>query len=280
MAIYAVGDVQGCYPELGRLLEKLRFEPATDRLIFCGDLVNRGGESLAVLRMLHDLGKAAIVTLGNHDLSLLAIGLRSEEEQARVNPDLRAILQAEDSDKLLGWLRQQPLLHHEAEHNCTVVHAGFAPRWTRKQARRSANEVERALRGRDYKRLLSRLFGDKPASWNPRLRGLDRMRASINVLTRMRFCNVHGRIAFDEKGPPGSQKAGLYPWFAVPGMTRRNGTIVCGHWSALGRFDGLGIRALDTGCVHGGTLSAYRIDAAPDQPRFLSVAAEPHRQRH
>lgn len=277
MSTYAIGDVQGCYPELNRLLEKLAFDPASDRLWFCGDLINRGGESLEVLRLLRSLGDSVLVTLGNHDLSLLAISVRNEEAQARVNPELRSMLFAGDREPLLGWLRGQPMLHHDAELDFTMIHAGLAPSWTLEQARASANELEAELRGPEHARLLQRMFGNHPARWSPKLTGLDRHRATINVLSRMRYCDVNGRIDFDAKGPPGTQKAGLYPWFAVPRMVRRSGRIVCGHWSALGKFAGLGIYALDTGCVWGGELTALQLDG--DEPRHISVKAEPHRHR-
>ena len=276
MAIWAVGDLQGCYPELNRLLQRVKFDPAADHLWLCGDLVNRGGESLAVLRLLKSLGDRAIITLGNHDLSLLAVSVRDEESQARVNPDLRAVLFAEDRESILTWLRHRSLLHYDRTLDFCMVHAGLSPRWNLKQAERAANDVERMLRGPDHAKLLSRMFGNRPAKWSPGLQGMDRQRATINVMTRMRFCDVGGRIDFNAKGPPGTQRPGLYPWFAVPGMTRRTNRIVCGHWSALGRFAGLGLYALDTGCVWGGQLTALRLDC--DDPWFVTVPAEPHRK--
>jgi bis(5'-nucleosyl)-tetraphosphatase (symmetrical) len=277
VAIYAIGDVQGCYPELQRLLEKLRFDPAHDRLWFCGDLVNRGGESLETLRLVHALRANSVVTLGNHDLSLLAIAMREPEARARTNPDLRRVLQAEDAQVLTDWLRRQSLLHHDPGLGFTMVHAALAPTWTLKQAQHIAHEVEHALRGPGHRALLQRMFGNRPSRWSSKLRGQDRLRAAINIFTRMRFCDAHGRIDFDAKGPPGSQRAGLYPWFEVPGLKSRETRIVCGHWSALGRFAGLGIHAIDTGCVWGGQLTAIRLDG--DEPQFIAVDAESHRKR-
>jgi bis(5'-nucleosyl)-tetraphosphatase (symmetrical) len=277
VAIYAVGDVQGCYPELQRLLEKLRFDPAQDRLWFCGDLVNRGGESLEVLRLVHALRAHSVVTLGNHDLSLLAVAMREPEARARTNPDLRRVLEADDAQVLTDWLRGQSMLHHDAGLGFTLVHAGLAPSWTLKQAQHVAREVEHTLRGSGHRALLQRMFGNRPAHWSSKLRGQDRLRAAINIFTRMRFCDAHGRIDFDTKGPPGSQRAGLYPWFEVPGLKSRNTRIVCGHWSTLGRFAGLGIYAIDTGCVWGGQLTALRLDG--EEPQFIAVDAKPHRQR-
>ena len=277
MATYAIGDVQGCYPELQRLLDKLRFDTARDQLWFCGDLVNRGGQSLDTLRLIHGLREHCVVTLGNHDLSLLAIAQRRPDAQARVNPELREVLFAEDAPVLFELLRSQKLLHHDEQLNWTMVHAGLAPSWTLRQAQRAAQDVERELSSPRHPRLLSNLFGNRPALWTSRLQGLDRQRATINTMTRMRYCDVNGRIDFEAKGMPGTQKAGLYPWFEVPGLRRRDTRIVCGHWSALGRFAGYGVHAIDTGCVWGGQLTALRIDS--EEPQYITVNAEPHRKR-
>lgn len=277
MATYAIGDVQGCYPELQRLLDKLRFDPASDRLWFCGDLVNRGGESLATLRLIHGLREQCVVTLGNHDLSLLAIALRKPEAQAKVNPELREVLFADDAPVLFEWLRSQKLLHHDEQLGWTMIHAGLAPTWTLRQAQKAAQDVERELSSPRHPRILRNLFGNRPAGWSSRLQGLDRHRATINLLTRMRYCDVNGRIDFEAKDIPGTQRPGLYPWFEVPGMRRRETRIVCGHWSALGRFSGLGVYAIDTGCVWGGQLTALRLDS--EEPQHIAIAAEPHRKR-
>jgi bis(5'-nucleosyl)-tetraphosphatase (symmetrical) len=277
MATYAIGDVQGCYPELQRLLEKLRFDTARDQLWFCGDLVNRGGQSLDTLRLIHGLREHCVITLGNHDLSLLAIAQRRPDAQARVNPELREVLFAEDAPVLFEWLRSQKLLHHDETLNWTMVHAGLAPMWTLRQAQRAAQEVERELSSTRHPQLLRNLFGNRPAVWSSRLQGLDRQRATINTMTRMRYCDVNGRIDFDAKGVPGSQKPGLYPWFEVPGMRHRDTRIVCGHWSALGRFAGLGVHAIDTGCVWGGQLTALQLDE--EELRYITVHAEPQRKR-
>ena len=186
MAVWAIGDIQGCHDELTRLIDKLRFDPASDTLWFCGDLVNRGGQSLAVLRAVKAFGDRAIVALGNHDLSLLAIAERKREDQQRVNPELREILFAPDRDELLGWLRRQKLLHVDRSLDFALVHAGLFPRWTIAQAEEMAQEIEDKLRSEGYRRLLKQLFGNKPDLWTPKLRGIDRWRAGINVFTRMR----------------------------------------------------------------------------------------------
>ncbi|HEX7817538.1 symmetrical bis(5'-nucleosyl)-tetraphosphatase [Dyella sp.] len=278
MATYAIGDVQGCYPELQRLLEKLRFDPAQDKLWFCGDLVNRGGQSLDTLRLIHSLREHVTVTLGNHDLSLLAIGQRRQDAQSKVNPELREVLFAEDAPILFEWMRSQKLMHHDESLGWTMVHAGLAPSWTLRQALRQAQDIERELSSPRHPRVLKNLFGNRPAAWTSRLQGIDRMRASINTFTRMRYCDVQGRIDFESKGTPGTQKPGMYPWFEVPGMRRRETRIVCGHWSALGRFAGLGIYAIDTGCVWGGKLTAIRLER-DEEPEYITVNAEPHRKK-
>lgn len=260
MAVWAIGDLQGCYEPTQRLLERIRFDPAADRLWFCGDLVNRGGESLETLRLVHSLRDNAITVLGNHDLSLLAIAERREDDQRRVNADLQRVLFAQDRDLLVDWLRSQPLLHVDRALGWMMVHAGLAPKWTTTLAEKHAREVEHSLHGDGYRRLLKNMYGDRPA-WSPKLAGLDRERAIINIFTRLRYCSPRGRIAFDEKGAPGTQQPGLYPWYEVPGRAERDLKIVCGHWSTLGLFIGHGVHAIDTGAVWGGTLTALQLDS-------------------
>jgi bis(5'-nucleosyl)-tetraphosphatase (symmetrical) len=258
MATYAIGDVQGCHDALVRLLDKIRFDPAVDRLWFCGDLVNRGGQSLETLRLIHSLRIHSTLVLGNHDLSLLAIAQRRDDEKQRVNPDLRRVLFAEDAPELLDWLRKQKLLHVDRDLGFAMVHAGLAPRWSIKVAEARAHEVEAHLHGDGHRKMLKAMYGDKP-TWTPKLQGVDRDRAIINVFTRLRYCSPNGRIAFEEKGRPGTQKPGLYPWFSVPGHAPRELPIVCGHWSTLGLFMGLGVYGIDTGAVWGGQLTALEL---------------------
>ncbi|HEY0661087.1 MAG TPA: symmetrical bis(5'-nucleosyl)-tetraphosphatase [Lysobacter sp.] len=268
MTVWAIGDLQGCYDPTQRLLERIRFDPARDQLWFCGDLVNRGGQSLETLRLVHSLRASSIVVLGNHDLSLLAIGERREEEQRKVNPDLQRVLFAEDRDELLRWLRSQNLVHTDRKLGWMMVHAGLAPKWTTTMAERHAREVEERLHGDQYQRLLKNMYGDRPA-WSPKLAGADRHRAIINIFTRLRYCTPRGRISFEDKGAPGTQPAGLYPWYEVPGRAERDLKIVCGHWSTLGLFIGHGVHAIDTGAVWGGKLTALQLDT--DELRLVQV---------
>ncbi|QDH70786.1 symmetrical bis(5'-nucleosyl)-tetraphosphatase [Marilutibacter alkalisoli] len=282
MSIWAIGDLQGCYDATQRLLEKIAFDPARDRLWFCGDLVNRGGQSLETLRLVHSLRDSSTMVLGNHDLSLLAIGQRSEEEQRKVNPDLQRVVLAEDRDTLLDWLRTQKLCHVDRKLGWMMVHAGLAPKWTTSMAERHAREVEQKLHGDQAGRLLKAMYGDGPA-WNPQLTGNDRLRAIINIMTRLRYCTPRGRISYEDKGSPGTQPAGLYPWYEVPGRAERDLKIVCGHWSTLGLFIGHGVHAIDTGAVWGGKLTALQLDT--DELRVVQVAgrdqpAAPPKPRH
>ena len=269
MSVWAIGDLQGCYDELQRLLERIAFDPASDRLWFCGDLVNRGGQSLETLRLVHSLRAQSSVVLGNHDLSLLAVGARREEEQRKVNADLQRVVFAPDRDELLTWLRMQEMVHVDRELGWMMIHAGLAPKWTTQLAEKHGREVEAILRSDQYPRLLKQMYGDGPA-WNPRLAGIDRHRAIINLLTRMRYCSPKGRIAYEEKGVPGSQPPGLYPWYEVPGRVERDLKIVCGHWSALDLFIGHGVHAIDTGAVWGGKLTALQLDT--DELRVVQVS--------
>ena len=273
MAVWAIGDLQGCLGPTERLLERIRFDPARDRIWFCGDLVNRGGESLETLRLVHSLRANVVTVLGNHDLSLLAIADRREDEQRKVNADLQRVLFAPDRDELLDWLRVQPLVHADRALGWMMVHAGLAPKWTATEAEALAREVEARIQGKDRRGLFKQMYGDRPA-WSPGLRGVDRERAIINTFTRMRYCSPRGRIAFEEKGAPGTQQPGLYPWYAVPGRVERGLRVVCGHWSSLGLFIGHGVHALDTGAVWGGTLTALQLDSEE-----LRVVQVPGRQQ-
>jgi bis(5'-nucleosyl)-tetraphosphatase (symmetrical) len=274
MAVYAIGDVQGCHDALQRLLDAIRFDPAQDHLWFCGDLVNRGGQSLETLRLVHSLDIHSVVVLGNHDLSLLSIAERKDVEKRKVNADLQRVLYAEDGPMLLDWLRHRPLLHVDRTRGWMMVHAGLAPKWTIKLAENRAREVERALQGKNYPKLFRGMYGDRP-NWSPRLKGIDRQRAIINVFTRMRYCSAQGRISYDCKTRPGTQHAGLYPWYEVPGHVERELRIVCGHWSTLGLFMGLGVHVIDTGCVWGGKLTALELTPGGIPPRVIQVPGRP-----
>ena len=217
---------------------------------------------------MHSLRANAVTVLGNHDLSLLAIADRREADQRKVNPDLQRVLFAPDRDELLDWLRVQPLVHADSDLGWMMVHAGLAPKWTADDALAMSAEVERVLQGRNRTGLLRNMYGDRPA-WSSGLRGTDRLRAIINVFTRMRYCSPRGRIAFEEKGAPGTQQPGLYPWYAVPGRVERGLKLACGHWSSLGLFIGHGVHALDTGAVWGGKLTALQIDS--EELRIVQV---------
>ena len=251
MTTWAIGDLQGCHDPLQRLLEKIRFDPAQDRLWFCGDLVNRGGQSLQTLRLVHSLSIHSTVVLGNHDLSLLSIAERREADQRKVNPDLQAVLFAPDRDVLIDWLRMQNLMHVDRGIGWAMLHAGLMPKWTIPIAEARAREVEARLHGADYDRLLRNMYGDRPA-WSPKLKGMDRDRAIINVFTRLRSCTPRGRIAFDAKGAPGSQPPGLYPWSGAPRSANRRLRLVAAPCATLGWRSGRGgLEGRVAPCHHG-----------------------------
>jgi bis(5'-nucleosyl)-tetraphosphatase (symmetrical) len=261
MAVYAIGDIQGCYDELQGLLALIQFDPQHDRLWFAGDLVNRGPKSLEALRFVRDLGDVAITVLGNHDLHLIAAAYgRSLDHDDHT---LDAILAAPDRDELVDWLRSRPLLHHDAALGYTLVHAGLPPQWDLATAQHCAREVETVLRGDRIKDFLQHLYGNKPKRWSEKLRGWDRLRFIVNCLTRMRYCDRDGSMKMKPKGPPGSQPEGLLPWFDLPGRANRDLRIIFGHWSTLGAPDVPGIYAIDSGCLWGGQLTALRIDTGP-----------------
>ena len=205
MALYAIGDVQGCFDELRTLLDALRFDPAADTLWFTGDLVNRGPESLATLRLVRDLGDSAVTVLGNHDLHLLAVA-RGRSPLKRKDT-LQAVLDAPDCDELLAWLQGRPLLHHDAGLGLTLLHAGLPPQWSVATARTLASEVEAVLRDGESDAYFGHMYGDKPRRWDADLEGWARLRFITNCLTRMRFCTSDGRLFLFSKGPPWSQPA-------------------------------------------------------------------------
>ena len=256
MATYAIGDIQGCYAEFQQLLEQIRFDPAQDRLWLVGDLVNRGPDSLQVLRFVKSLGDKAITVLGNHDLHLLAVAEGTAELHR--SDTLDEILAAPDRDELLFWLRQQRLLYAEGDY--VLVHAGLLPQWSVKQAANLAHEVENALRGDDYATFLSRMYGNNPHNWDNDLDGYKRLRVIVNAFTRMRICTPQGELEFKFKGEIERIPAGYLPWFEVPERKSRKVTVIFGHWSALGLKVTPNVIALDTGCLWGGPMTAIRLE--------------------
>ena len=258
MTTWAIGDVHACRDELQALLERIRFDAARDHLCFVGDLVNRGPHSAATLRFVRALGDAATVVLGNHDLHLLAAA--SGHRTPRSKDTFDDVLAAPDRDELLDWLRHRPLLHHDADRGFTLAHAGLHPAWDLVTAQGLAREVEAQLRAPDYDRVFTWMYGDDPAAWSPELAGPERHRFAINAFTRMRYCTAEGRLDLKASGPPGTQPAGLLPWFEVPGRANADLRIVFGHWSTLGYAARTGVYALDSGCLWGGALTALCLD--------------------
>ncbi|WP_234083993.1 symmetrical bis(5'-nucleosyl)-tetraphosphatase [Azonexus sp. R2A61] len=274
MATFAVGDIQGCHDSLCRLLDACAFDPAQDRLWLVGDLVNRGPQSLATLRLIKSLGDAALTVLGNHDLYLLMVAEGGARFRAR-DDTLQAILDAPDRDELLGWLRRQPLCHVEGEY--CMVHAGLLPQWTAARARELAREVEDALQGTRFAEFMQQLWGSEPAAWSDDLTGWARLRVIVNAMTRMRFCTAEGVMEFKTKGETANAPAGYLPWFDAPQRRSADSVLVVGHWSALGLKLTPNLLALDSGCLWGGQLSALRledrrlfqVDSAPDERQPL-----------
>lgn len=276
MAVYAIGDVQGCYAPLRQLLERLCFDATRDRLWFTGDLVNRGPQSLEVLRFVMGLGERAVSVLGNHDLHLLAVAAGTAKPKK--HDTLEAVLRAPDRDELLHWLRARPMLHHDPGLGCTLLHAGLLPGWDLADGARLAREAESVLRGDAHADFSRHMYGDQPDHWNENLQGHDRLRVIINAFTRLRYCDPEGHMDLRPKGPPGSQPPGLQPWFRVPGRRSRELRVVFGHWSTLGPWQGDGVVCLDGGCLWGRTLSAVQLDAGPAE--FTGVDCEPYQEPH
>jgi bis(5'-nucleosyl)-tetraphosphatase (symmetrical) len=273
MDTYAIGDLQACAAQLDLLLDRIEAASPGARLVFVGDLVNRGPASLQTLRTVMALGERALCVLGNHDLHLLAV---SQQIRAPGKGDtLDDILHAPDRDALLGWLRRQPLARMVDGH--LIVHAGVLPAWTTEQAIALSQEVEAMLQGERWVDFLRSMYGNEPARWSENLHGADRLRCIVNAMTRIRFCTAEGQMEFQTKEGPGAPPAGFMPWFEVPGRHTANHTVVFGHWSTLGLVQRERLLGLDTGCVWGGKLSALKLAADPAQRQLLQVDCPQHR---
>ena len=256
MAVYVVGDIQGCDAPLARLVDRIGFSPSRDTLYLLGDLVNRGPASAAVLRRLMAYGDAAQCLLGNHDLSLLAVaqGHRAPHR----NDTMDDILLAPDREAMLDWLRHRSMALHA--HGILMVHGGVLPQWDLPQVLALAREVETVLRGPELPAFLARMWGNQPDRWEDTLTGADRLRVVVNVLTRLRFCTPEGVMDLKASGGLDQAPAGTMAWFDVPGRKTAREVIAFGHWSTLGYLRRPDLIALDTGCVWGGCLSALKLD--------------------
>ena len=263
MSTYAIGDLQGCHKELTQLLDEINFNNKNDQIWFVGDMVNRGPQSLACLRLIKSLGDSAKVVLGNHDLHLLAVAnkVRKPHKKDTVNK----IIESEDADDLLSWVTNLPLLVNDPDLDFTMVHAGLPPQWSLYQAIELAQETESLLRSDKFNDFLNYMYGDQPDKWSDSLKDYDRHRFIINCFTRIRYCDANGRLNLKEKGKPGTQTNSLTPWYAISNRKTKNNKIVFGHWSTIHlgnekNFKQYNVYPLDTGCLWGGELTAMRLD--------------------
>ena len=266
MATYAIGDIQGCYQQLSELLRKLDFKSDKDKLWFAGDIVNRGPDSLKTIRFIKSLEDNAVTVLGNHDLHLLAIanGRRKQNKKDTI----QEILLAKDSDQLLDWLIQRPLMHYQKKNNVCLVHAGINPVWSTKQALSYSKEVEGILQSSKAHEFFHHMYGDKPAKWSNKLSGWDRLRFITNSFTRMRYIGENMNLCLKEKGAPGKQPEGIKPWFEFESVNT-DLNIVFGHWSTLKDPKLEHLYPLDTGCLWGGKLTALKINSK--MKKFTSI---------
>ena len=274
MALYCIGDIQGCDSALERLLDLIGFSASRDTVYLLGDLVNRGPDSAAVLRRCMTHGDALRPLLGNHDLHLLAAAHGARKPSRR--DTLASILEAPDRDALLQWLRLQPLArqHVYGGTPLLMVHAGVLPAWTAAETLDLADEVHRVLQSADLPAFLQQMYGNTPDHWNASLTGPDRLRVIVNALTRLRFCSAQGVMDFDSTESASAAPPGLMPWFDVPGRSTADTLIAFGHWSTLGWLNRPHCLGLDTGCVWGGCLSAVRFGSSLDERELLQVRCE------
>lgn len=269
MSDYVIGDIQGCYEPLVHLLEVINYDESQDKLIFVGDLVNRGPDSLAVIRLIQSLSNRPVITLGNHDLHLLARIFTTNGWKGS-DDTLSDILAANDVLEIGHWLRHQPILYHHQPSDMIICHAGIAPCWDLATAINNARELEACLSGNNFINFLKKMYGNEPNVWDESLTGIDRLRLITNYFTRMRFCDQQGHPLLDFKGKVDQAPQGHYPWFLVPNRIPITKEIVFGHWAALeGKCPITNIHAIDTGCLWGGKLTAFRLD---DRKRFTYPA--------
>lgn len=274
MALYCIGDIQGCDSALGRLLDLIGFSASRDTVYLLGDLVNRGPDSAAVLRRCMAHSDAIRPLLGNHDLHLLAAAHGARKSSRR--DTLASILEAPDRNGLLQWLRLQPLArqHVHGGKPLLMVHAGVLPTWTAAETLDLADEVHRVLQSADLPAFLQQMYGNTPDHWDVSFTGPDRLRVIVNALTRLRFCSAQGVMDFDSTESASAAPPGLMPWFDVPGRSTADTLIAFGHWSTLGWLNRPHCMGLDTGCVWGGCLSAVRFGSSLDERELLQVRCE------
>jgi bis(5'-nucleosyl)-tetraphosphatase (symmetrical) len=258
MATYAIGDIQGCYDDLLRLLDKIKFDTSADTLWFCGDIINRGPKSLETIRFIKSLNDSAITILGNHDLHFLAVASASNKPSKY--DTFSDILNADDRLELIEWLRFQKLFHHDPELNISIVHAGIPIQWTIEDAKKFSMEMEGILQSEKSTEFFQHMYGNYPPEWKDSLTGWDRYRFITNVFTRMRYCDAEGRPDFKFKGDIGTQPDHLIPWFMHKDRLTKQDDIIFGHWSTLSNVKQKNIYAIDTGCLWSQSLTALRID--------------------
>ncbi len=268
MATYVIGDVQGCFASLTALLEAIRFDRRRDTLWFTGDLVNRGPDSLGVLRFVADLDERAVCVLGNHDLHLLAVA--HGQRKLRPKDTLRSVLEAPDRDALLDWLRHRPLLYRDDDRGVSLIHAGLPPQWPLAEAQRHARALEAELQGPNFVAHLADITHKTCRRWLPSGPTQARRRYTAGCLTLLRYCRADGTLGLEHKGPPGTQPQPYLPWFAVPHRAHAGHELVFGHWASLGGYSAPGIHGLDTACVWGGRLTALCLETG----RRTSVACQ------
>jgi bis(5'-nucleosyl)-tetraphosphatase (symmetrical) len=271
MAVYAIGDIQGCYDELMKLLDHVNYDPAVDEIWLAGDLVNRGPKSAEVLRFAM-ASKNVKVVLGNHDMHLLAMAAGVHKHQHHMDT-IQSVLEADDSEAMIEWLRHQPLIYHDESLAFSMLHAGLPAYWSLEQALDYADEVHDVLRSDNWGEFFDHMYGNKPDDWSEKLQGWERLRYITNCFTRLRYCYEDGRLALKFKGKPSDKPQGQTTWFEMPNRKTRNDNIVFGHWSTLGTGQYGHVFSLDSGAVWGDKLTAIRIDQRPFE--WFEIDADP-----
>ena len=262
--VWVIGDIQGCHDSFMRLLKEIKFKPKRDTLWIAGDLVNRGEDSLSTLRYLYKIRNSVEIVLGNHDLALIAAYLGIKKSNSSIDP----ILQADDVDKLIGWLRTRKFLHMDFKLGYAMSHAGISPEFDLGMAAHLATKIEKKLQSKNYKEWLIKMFGKNVDHYDTDAKDLELEKYILSSFIRMRFCYESGRLDFKQKGSPNyllKEKQGLIPWFEAPNRKKLELKVIFGHWSTLGYYNDSDVCCLDTGCVWGGSMTAMRIDDGSEE---------------
>ena len=268
MSTFAIGDIQGCYKEFRKLLSEINFNTKKDTLWLTGDLVNKGPQSLDVIKYVMDLNDKAITVLGNHDFYLIASYFKADSWPNNANL-FNDILSHKDSSEIIGWLRCQKIMHLDNELKHILVHAGIHPEWETTEILSLSSKIEFLLKGEHCKKFIESLWTNDPRYWSKNLDEKEKIIFAVNVFTRMRYLKKDLSLDFQEKLNPSSAKSSnLIPWYEFKSNAYKEYKTIIGHWSTLGFLETENLISIDTGCVWGNKMTAIKIEKNKNTKRY------------